>query len=64
MAHLKQHIDYAERDQKRFRNLAKKETKNKSVYLSIAKDEERNEGKLRKIEAKEAKTKALKKKTR
>ncbi|MFA5937531.1 MAG: hypothetical protein WC822_06675 [Candidatus Paceibacterota bacterium] len=64
MSHLKDEIEDEEKGEKHYEALAKKDPRNRASFRRMAADEDRHEDKLKAIEAKEHKTKALKKRTK
>lgn len=61
MSHLKDEIKDEEKDHEHYERLAKKDPRNRAAFRRMAADEDRHQDKLKAIEAKEYKTKALKK---
>lgn len=62
MSHLKDEIEDEKKGHEHYEGLAKKDPKHKKAFYKMARDEEAHSKKLKHIESKEAKTKALHKK--
>jgi rubrerythrin len=61
MSHLQEEIKDEEKDHEHYERLAKKDPRNRAAFRRMAADEDRHQDKLKAIEVKEYKTKALKK---
>lgn len=64
MSHLKDEIKDEEKGHEHYESLAKKDPKHKALFKKMSDDEESHEKGLKKIEKKELRKKALKKKSK
>ena len=64
MSHLEHDIKDEEKGEARYKALARKNPKYAKAFKGMAKDEERHHEKLEKMEKSEAKTKAMRKRTK